>query len=172
MRRSIVLALAATAGLTLAVVAFVQTRPAKPAATSGAVVTSPALVRSASLVPFVSLVDYLPRVESLRYQRDSEALLLLVPEAGGRGKGVLSGKVFEYIAAGRPILALVPPDGAAADCEHIGMSVDAVLVNRPVDGRHLSGIVLDRLATGNDQRRRHKADGRSERFEVCGDRRR
>ena len=63
----------------------------------------------------LELVDYLPRVESLRYQRDSEALLLLVPEAGGRGKGVLSGKVFEYIAAGRPILAVVPPDGAAAE---------------------------------------------------------
>jgi glycosyltransferase involved in cell wall biosynthesis len=28
---------------------------------------------------------------------------------------VLSGKVFEYIAAGRPILAVVPPDGAAAE---------------------------------------------------------
>jgi glycosyltransferase involved in cell wall biosynthesis len=63
----------------------------------------------------LELVDYLPRGESLRYQRDSEALLLLVPDAGGRGKGVLSGKVFEYIAAGRPILAVVPPDGAAAD---------------------------------------------------------
>jgi len=28
---------------------------------------------------------------------------------------VLSGKVFEYLAAGRPILAVVPPDGAAAE---------------------------------------------------------
>jgi glycosyltransferase involved in cell wall biosynthesis len=28
---------------------------------------------------------------------------------------VLSGKVFEYLAAGRPVLAVVPPDGAAAD---------------------------------------------------------
>ena len=27
---------------------------------------------------------------------------------------MLSGKVFEYLAAERPILALVPPDGAAA----------------------------------------------------------
>jgi glycosyltransferase involved in cell wall biosynthesis len=63
----------------------------------------------------LDLVDYLPRSDSLRLQRDSEALLLLVPEAGGRGRGVLSGKVFEYIAAGRPILAVVPPDGAAAD---------------------------------------------------------
>jgi glycosyltransferase involved in cell wall biosynthesis len=63
----------------------------------------------------LELIDYLPRVEALRLQRDSEALLLLVPDAGGRGKGVLSGKVFEYLAAGRPILAVVPPDGAAAE---------------------------------------------------------
>ncbi len=63
----------------------------------------------------LELVPYAPRVESLRLQRDSEALLLLVPDAGGRGKGVLSGKVFEYLAAGRPILAVVPPDGAAAE---------------------------------------------------------
>ena len=55
------------------------------------------------------------RRRSLELQRDSEALLLLIPEAGGRGKGVLSGKVFEYLAAERPILAVVPPDGAAAE---------------------------------------------------------
>jgi glycosyltransferase involved in cell wall biosynthesis len=63
----------------------------------------------------LELVPYAPRTEALRLQRDSEALLLLIPDAGGRGKGVLSGKVFEYLAAGRPILAVVPPDGAAAD---------------------------------------------------------
>jgi glycosyltransferase involved in cell wall biosynthesis len=63
----------------------------------------------------LELVPYAPRAASLRLQRDSEALLLLVPEAGGRGRGVLSGKVFEYLAAGRPILAAVPPDGAAAE---------------------------------------------------------
>lgn len=63
----------------------------------------------------LELVPFAPRSESLRLQRDSEALLLLIPEADGRGRGVLSGKVFEYLAAGRPILAVVPPDGAAAD---------------------------------------------------------
>ena len=62
----------------------------------------------------VELIEYVPRRRSLALQRDSDALLLLIPEAGGRGRGVLSGKVFEYLAAERPILAAVPPDGAAA----------------------------------------------------------
>src|SRR5947207_191974 len=62
----------------------------------------------------IELVPYVPRRRSLALQRDSDALLLLIPEAGGRGRGVLSGKVFEYLAAERPILAVVPQDGAAA----------------------------------------------------------
>jgi glycosyltransferase involved in cell wall biosynthesis len=43
----------------------------------------------------VELIDHVPRRESLRLQRDSDVLLLLIPEAGGRGRGVLTGKVFE-----------------------------------------------------------------------------
>jgi glycosyltransferase involved in cell wall biosynthesis len=62
----------------------------------------------------LELHRYVPRGRSLALQRDSEALLLLIPEAAGRGQGVLSGKVFEYLAAERPILAAVPPGGAAA----------------------------------------------------------
>lgn len=62
----------------------------------------------------LELIPYLPRREALALQRDSEALLLLVPEAEGRGRGVLSGKVFEYLAAERPIIAAVPPGGEAA----------------------------------------------------------
>jgi glycosyltransferase involved in cell wall biosynthesis len=63
----------------------------------------------------LELHPYVARREALVLQRDSDALLLLIPEAGGRGQGVLSGKVFEYLAAERPILAAVPPDGAAAE---------------------------------------------------------
>ena len=62
----------------------------------------------------LELVPYTSHRESLQLQRDSEALLLLIPEAEGRGRAVLSGKVFEYLAAERPILASVPPDGEAA----------------------------------------------------------
>jgi glycosyltransferase involved in cell wall biosynthesis len=62
----------------------------------------------------LELVPYMSHRDSLELQRDSEALLLLIPEAEGRGRAVLSGKVFEYLAAERPILASVPPDGEAA----------------------------------------------------------
>jgi glycosyltransferase involved in cell wall biosynthesis len=70
---------------------------------------------SENILDRMELIPYAPHRRSLELQRDSEALLLLIPEAGGRGRGVLSGKVFEYLAAERPILAVVPPDGAAAE---------------------------------------------------------
>lgn len=70
--------------------------------------------QSLGLEDRMELIDYAPRRFSLELQRDSDALLLLIPEAEGRGRGILSGKVFEYLAAERPILAVVPPDGAAA----------------------------------------------------------
>jgi glycosyltransferase involved in cell wall biosynthesis len=63
----------------------------------------------------LELIPYAPRATSLELQRDSDVLLLLIPDADGRGRGVLSGKVFEYLAAERPVLAVVPPDGAAAE---------------------------------------------------------
>jgi len=63
----------------------------------------------------LEVLPHVPRRSALELQRDSEALLLLLPDAGGRGRGVPSGKIFEYLAAERPILAAVPPDGVAAE---------------------------------------------------------
>jgi glycosyltransferase involved in cell wall biosynthesis len=63
----------------------------------------------------LELLPYVPRRRALELQRDSDALLLLVADAGGRGTGAPSGKIFDYLAAGRPILAAVPPEGAAAE---------------------------------------------------------
>ncbi|HEX6491388.1 MAG TPA: glycosyltransferase [Gaiellaceae bacterium] len=63
----------------------------------------------------LELLPFGSRRRALAYQRDSEALLLLLPEAGDRGGPVLPGKLFEYLAAERPILAAVPPAGAAAN---------------------------------------------------------
>lgn len=90
----------------------------------------------------LELIPYVPRRRSLELQRDSDALLLLIPEAGGRGKGVLSGKVFEYLAAERPILAAVPPEGAAADLiRETGAGVVAPADDVEALGAALAGLV-------------------------------
>jgi glycosyltransferase involved in cell wall biosynthesis len=81
----------------------------------------------------VEIVPYVPRQRSLELQRDSEALLLLIPEASGRGKGVLSGKVFEYLAAERPVLGAVPTDGAAAALLH-DLGAGPIVAPEDVDG--------------------------------------
>jgi glycosyltransferase involved in cell wall biosynthesis len=91
----------------------------------------------------LELIPYAPRATSLSLQRDSEVLLLLIPDAGGRGRGVLSGKVFEYLAAGRPILAVVPPDGAAAE---LIRSVDAGPVVAPDDVDGIKAALADLYA--------------------------
>ena len=57
---------------------------------------------------------FVPFREAVAAQRSADALLLLIPHADGRGDTVVSGKVYEYLAARRPVLAAVPPAGVAA----------------------------------------------------------
>jgi glycosyltransferase involved in cell wall biosynthesis len=59
----------------------------------------------------VTHAGYRPHRESLSYVTGADALLLV----GGSHRWEETGKIFEYLAAGRPILALIEPAGAAAD---------------------------------------------------------
>ena len=86
----------------------------------------------------VEEIPHVPRRSALELQRDSEALLLLLPEAGGRGRTVPSGKIFEYLAAERPILAAVPPDGVAAE---LVRQADAGIVVAPDDVAALTAAI-------------------------------
>jgi glycosyltransferase involved in cell wall biosynthesis len=88
----------------------------------------------------LELLPYVPRRRALELQRDSDALLLLVADAGGRGRGAPSGKIFDYLAAGRPILAAVPPEGAAAD---LIRETSSGLVVAPDDVEGLREAVAD-----------------------------
>jgi glycosyltransferase involved in cell wall biosynthesis len=59
------------------------------------------------------LEGYRPHGESVQALLDSDLLLLLI-ENGPQAKGILTGKLFEYLGSGTPILALAP-EGEAAD---------------------------------------------------------
>jgi glycosyltransferase involved in cell wall biosynthesis len=106
-------------------------------------------MESLGLADRVELVPHVPRRESLRLQRESDVLLLLIPEAGGRGRGILSGKVFEYLAAERPVLAVVPPDGAAAE---LIRDTDAGIVAAPEDVDAIHDALVELHARWRDGR--------------------
>jgi hypothetical protein len=46
--------------------------------------------------------------------QNSDLLLLIIPSIEGN-KGIVTGKIFEYIASMRPVLGIGPVDGDAAD---------------------------------------------------------
>jgi glycosyltransferase involved in cell wall biosynthesis len=65
------------------------------------------LNRSLEIVPQVN------HKEAVELMREASGLLLFI--ATPNGKGVLTGKLFEYLRVQKPILAMIPVDGEAAD---------------------------------------------------------
>lgn len=59
---------------------------------------------------FCKFTGYLSHNQSVELMQRSQVLLLLVNNSPN-AKGILTGKVFEYLAAGRPILAIGPLEG-------------------------------------------------------------
>lgn len=66
------------------------------------------------LSKYVNKIDYLPHNEVIIEQQRSNVLLLLVNNTKN-AKGILTGKFFEYMAAGSPVLAIGPTEGDLAD---------------------------------------------------------
>ena len=61
----------------------------------------------------VSNIEYMQHSQVLDYQYKSDLLLLLIPRAK-KAECILTGKLFEYLAAGRPVLSVGPTEGDAA----------------------------------------------------------
>ncbi|MBX3163820.1 MAG: glycosyl transferase family 1 [Bacteroidetes bacterium] len=66
------------------------------------------------LTSFVKKIDYLPHDEVIVEQQRSRVLLLLVNNTKN-AKGILTGKFFEYMISGSPILAIAPSNGDLAN---------------------------------------------------------
>tara|TARA_B100001093_G_scaffold516558_1_gene595641 strand:- start:5034 stop:6317 length:1284 start_codon:yes stop_codon:yes gene_type:complete len=62
------------------------------------------------LEKYVNYVGYVPHREVIKYQKKSKLLLLMINNTPN-AKGIITGKVFEYIASKRPILVIGPEDG-------------------------------------------------------------
>ena len=63
-----------------------------------------------------SSVDFIPFVDhsmAIDYMNDTTVLLLIIPDHQSN-KSIITGKLFEYIATGKPVLCIGPADGDAA----------------------------------------------------------
>lgn len=75
-------------------------------------VTKEMILNSVSGVK-VDFIPYVTHDEAITYMRNSSALLLIIPSHSSN-KSIITGKIFEYIATGKPILCIGPEDGDAA----------------------------------------------------------
>jgi hypothetical protein len=60
-----------------------------------------------NLSQYVSLKGYVPHVEAIKYQKQSQVLLLIEIDSEDT-KCIIPGKLFEYMVSNRPILAIGP----------------------------------------------------------------
>ncbi len=59
-------------------------------------------------------INYLPHAEVLAFQKSAQVLLLPINKVSS-ANGIVTGKIFEYLQANRPILAIAPRDGDLAE---------------------------------------------------------
>ncbi|MFB6247295.1 MAG: glycosyltransferase [Salinibacter sp.] len=70
-------------------------------------------LREYGLNPVVERVGFVPHEAAIRAMARS-TLLLLVIESFAQAEGMITSKLYEYLASGRPVLGVGPPDGDAS----------------------------------------------------------
>ena len=71
-------------------------------------------IRKAGLEEYMTDLGYIDHNEAIRQQRKASVLILPIREEP-ETKAILPGKLFEYLAAGRPVLGVGTREGAMAD---------------------------------------------------------
>ena len=80
--------------------------------------------------------SYMPHTRSIAHLKSTDYCLLIIDDVPG-SSAILTGKLFEYIGVGKPILALVPQGNAAELIEdlNLGKVID------PKDAREISQVL-------------------------------
>ncbi len=72
------------------------------------------LIRSKIANSESEFISYVNHATAIEYMMKTSVLLLIIPDHSSN-KSILTGKLFEYIASGKPIICLGPEDGDAAE---------------------------------------------------------
>jgi glycosyltransferase involved in cell wall biosynthesis len=98
-------------------------------------------VAAAGLSPVTEFLPFVPHQESVTYLLNSSVLLMGIPDVA-LNKGILPGKIFEYLAAHKPVLCVGP---AGSDADKILREAGAGQA-LPYDDYDLMRRTLDQLA--------------------------
>ncbi|MFM7637351.1 MAG: glycosyltransferase family 4 protein [Crocinitomicaceae bacterium] len=71
------------------------------------------IIEKLNISKSVTFIPYVNHIEAIEYMSKAKILLLIIPEIENN-KGILTGKLFEYLATGNPIINIGPKDGDAA----------------------------------------------------------
>ena len=68
-----------------------------------------ASINNHNLSDYINNIGYVPHNKSIKFQKETQ-LLLLVEINSNESKAIIPGKLFEYMASNRPIIAIGPKD--------------------------------------------------------------
>jgi glycosyltransferase involved in cell wall biosynthesis len=94
----------------------------------------------------VEFIQHVDHIAAIRYMHETSALLLIIPDHPS-GKCILTGKLFEYIATGKPVICIGPVDGDAAEI------IDATSSGAAFDynDSHSVGLFLKQILNRNNK---------------------
>ena len=95
---------------------------------------------------YVEIIPYIPHNQVIEEQQKSDVLLLFVNNTPN-AKGILTGKLFEYIASDRPILSIGPENGDSARILNETQSGVTVDFN---DKEKMKSVIRDFVKKYND----------------------
>lgn len=103
-------------------------------------------IKRHNIVNYVEIIPYIPHNQVIEEQQKSDVLLLFVNNTPN-AKGIMTGKLFEYIASGRPILSIGPENGDSARILNETQSGVTVDFN---DKEKMKSVILDFVKKYND----------------------
>ena len=108
------------------------------------------LIDELGLYDSIEHVPYVPHDQVFKYLNETDALFLAIPEAKNN-EGILTGKLFEYLASQKPILCIGPVHGDAAK---IIQSCETGQTFEKENGSEIL-IYLQRLVDAHKEERRY-----------------
>lgn len=96
-------------------------------------------LREFGLIPYSKFIGFVTQKEAIEHQKSSHVLLLIINKTGNP-KGMITGKIFGYLASLRQILLIGTQDGDAAK---IIQKTESGLIADPYDKDQIKNCILD-----------------------------